>query len=324
MTPDEAFEHIRAAVEAGHPAHAYLVVGQVRGEGGALAERILRLLFGEGELRVHPDVHFLAPALKSRIISVEAIHEQLLEPMGKTAFQGGWKAGVIQGVDRLHPVAANAFLKMLEEPPPKTLFLLLTSQPEQLLPTIISRCQRVDLPDARNRQLAEPWRSRVLDILAREGLTTLTARAAAAADLAAILAEIKASAETEVDAELAEKASDSAGEMPEDEYAALVSARYRETRADFTATLMSWFRDLMALVAAPPSHSAYEDDAVTPLVNAARRGLLETRAARLSRTHAFHNIEAVEEFAASLERNMNEAALLGFLMDRVALGTEGA
>jgi hypothetical protein len=42
--------------------------------------------------------------------------------------------------------AANAFLKTLEEPAPKTLFLLLTDQPDAILPTIVSRAQRIDLP----------------------------------------------------------------------------------------------------------------------------------------------------------------------------------
>jgi hypothetical protein len=105
---------------------------------------------------------------------------------------------------------------------------------------------------------------------------------------------------------------------------ALVSSRYREFRSDFTATLMSWFRDLMALRAAPPSHSAYDDSgAATPIVNEAKRAVLETRAAKLTRAAAFANVEAVEAFATSLDRNLPEVAVLGFLMDRLMFGTEG-
>ena len=113
-------------------------------------------------------------------------------------------------------------------------------------------------------------------------------------------------------------------EASKDAVDALISSRYREFRSDFTATVMSWFRDLMALRAAPPSHSSYDESGVgTPLTNEAKRSVLETRAARLTRAAAFSNIEAVEEFATSLERNLPELAVLGFLMDRLAFGTEG-
>ena len=109
-----------------------------------------------------------------------------------------------------------------------------------------------------------------------------------------------------------------------DSVEALVSSRYREFRSDFTATLMSWFRDLMALRAVPPSHSSYDDSGVaTPLVNEAKRSVLETRAAKLTRTAAFANVEAVEAFATSLDRNLPELSALGFLMDRLMFGTEG-
>jgi DNA polymerase III gamma/tau subunit len=74
------------------------------------------------------------------------MHEQILEPMASTSFSGGWKVGVIIGADRMEAPSANAFLKSLEEPSPKTLYLLLTDSPDSILPTIISRSQRIDLP----------------------------------------------------------------------------------------------------------------------------------------------------------------------------------
>ena len=326
MTVDEAYDRICRAIDAGRPANGYLVVGGVRGLGAELADRVLRRLYGgEADLAAHPDIHRLAPEKKSRIISVDAMREKLISPMDMTSYQGGWKAGVVLGADRLKAEAANAFLKTLEEPPPKTLFLLLTERPEQLLPTIVSRCQRVDLPDARARLLDEPWRERVIDVLAAETLKGPTARAAAAARLATLLEELKETAEELVDGEVA-AADDGAGEeASKDAVEALVSSRYREFRSDFTATLMSWFRDLMALRAAPPARSPGNDtSAGVPLVNESRRAVLETRAARLTRAAAFANVEAVEEFATSLDRNLSELPVLGFLMDRLVFGTEGA
>ena len=325
MTVDEAYAQIAKAVAAGRPANGYLVVGGVRGMGGELSERVLKLLFGDGDLRAHPDVHRLAPEKKSRIISVEAMRTRMIDPMAQTAFQGGWKAGVVYGADRLKTESANAFLKTLEEPPPRTLFLLLTEQPEQLLPTIISRCQRIDLPDARGRMLEEPFRSRVIEILAGDRLKGVTEQAAAAGRLAAILEALKAKAEELVDEEVDTADAGPGEEASKDAYDALVASRYKEFRTDFTATVMSWFRDLMALVAAPPSHMS--DDGMsdeTPLVNETKRAVLESRAAKLSLTAAFRNVEAVEAFATSLERNIPELPLLLFLMDRVRFGVEAA
>ena len=59
-----------------------------------------------------------------------------------------------------------------------------------------------------------------------------------------------------------------------------------------------------------------------PLVNEPRRTVLERRARKITRTQAFRNVEAVEAFAASLDRNLPELPTLGFLADRLAFGTE--
>ena len=150
MDVSEAFSLIGRAIDTGHAAHGYLIVGDVRGNGADLVRRVLLKLFPNETAQVengsHPDVVTLAPEGKARIISVDAMREGIVEPMSTTAFSGGWKVGVIYGADRLRPESANAFLKSLEEPPPQTMYLLLTDQPDVILPTIVSRTQRVDLP----------------------------------------------------------------------------------------------------------------------------------------------------------------------------------
>jgi DNA polymerase-3 subunit delta' len=66
--------------------------------------------------------------------------------LGLTAEAGGWRVVIVDSADELNVNAANALLKSLEEPPPRALFLLVSSQPSRLLPTIRSRCRRLDLP----------------------------------------------------------------------------------------------------------------------------------------------------------------------------------
>ena len=65
--------------------------------------------------------------------------------LGLTAGEGAWRVVIVDAADELNPNAANALLKSLEEPPPRALFLLVTSEPSRLLPTIRSRCRRLDL-----------------------------------------------------------------------------------------------------------------------------------------------------------------------------------
>lgn len=60
--------------------------------------------------------------------------------------RGGWRVAVIYPAQAMNLITANALLKVLEEPPPQTVFLLTTDAPDRLLPTIVSRCRRLPLP----------------------------------------------------------------------------------------------------------------------------------------------------------------------------------
>ena len=62
------------------------------------------------------------------------------------AYQGAWRTAVIMHAERMRPESANALLKTLEEPPPRSLMILVTSQVDALLPTILSRCQFLKFP----------------------------------------------------------------------------------------------------------------------------------------------------------------------------------
>jgi DNA polymerase-3 subunit delta' len=65
--------------------------------------------------------------------------------LGHTAAEGTWRVVIVDTADDLNPNAANALLKSLEEPPTRTVFILLASEPGRLLPTIRSRCRILPL-----------------------------------------------------------------------------------------------------------------------------------------------------------------------------------
>ena len=74
----------------------------------------------------------------------------------RQSFQGAWKVAIVADAHRLNVAAANALLKTLEEPPPDSLIILLTSRPSSLLSTVRSRCQKVPFEPYPDRPGAHP------------------------------------------------------------------------------------------------------------------------------------------------------------------------
>lgn len=77
-------------------------------------------------------------------IPVDAVRD-LKTFLGRTADEGAWRVVIVDSADELNLNAANALLKALEEPPRRTLFLLVVAQPQRLLRTIRSRCRTLEL-----------------------------------------------------------------------------------------------------------------------------------------------------------------------------------
>jgi DNA polymerase-3 subunit delta' len=106
------------------------------------------------EANQHPDVTVLSPEEDSEYIKVEPVRE-LIADLALTAHGRGYKVAILSPADALYPNAANSLLKTLEEPSPRTLLMLVTSQPARLLPTIRSRCSRLRLPGPTRERAAE-------------------------------------------------------------------------------------------------------------------------------------------------------------------------
>jgi len=322
MTFDETFQLVKRALDVGRPANGYLIVGAVRGHGMDLAMRVTQTLFCTGgekpcgvcdscyrvAQRIEPDVHWIFPEMKSRVISAEQMREKLLAEVSQTSLAGGWKVGIIVGADCLNNTSANIFLKTLEEPPERTLFLLLTDTPQRLLPTIVSRCQRIDL-DA-FRELGEPWRSSLLETLASPFYRSPVERMVSANQLQAILEGMQVKAEECVKAEAA---GDAKVEDSDDVFKAKVSARYREMRMDFLISFMRWFRDLFVVRSGGAEWVHYTE----------KLDVLKERAARLTLAQTFYNLNAAEELARQFNRNLKEETVLAYAVDRIFHGVEG-
>ncbi|MBO1075293.1 DNA polymerase III subunit delta' [Roseomonas marmotae] len=164
---DHAARALADVANSGRMHHAWLLTGP-RGVGKAtLAFRFARwLLAGRPETepplylppehatfrRVaaggHADLRNLAPNAGERgvkmMIRVDEVR-QVPRFLSLTAAEGGWRIVLIEQAEAMNAEAQNALLKTLEEPPPRALLLLTTAAPDRLLPTIRSRCRRVDL-----------------------------------------------------------------------------------------------------------------------------------------------------------------------------------
>lgn len=90
----------------------------------------------------HPDVRIITPDKKTLNIKIEQVRA-LQKEAYYLSYEGSWKIFIIDDAHRLLDAAANAFLKILEEPPSKMITILVTDNLHALLPTIVSRCQIV-------------------------------------------------------------------------------------------------------------------------------------------------------------------------------------
>jgi DNA polymerase-3 subunit delta' len=100
-----------------------------------------------------------APPAKSETLSKQIKIDQIRELqtfLSVGSHRGGLRIVLVRPAEAMNPATANALLKSLEEPGPRTLFLLVSSRPERLLPTIRSRCQAVEVAAA-GHETALDW-----------------------------------------------------------------------------------------------------------------------------------------------------------------------
>ena len=101
-----------------------------------------KFVLGQPYGNVHDFIYFNGFEKKQLNIT-KAAAWKMIQTLSLMSFEGGYKIMLIWAPEYLHPSAANALLKIIEEPPAKTLFLLVTSQADQLLTTILSRTQKI-------------------------------------------------------------------------------------------------------------------------------------------------------------------------------------
>ena len=168
---DAALDLASAALRGGRPPHAWLITGPPGIGKATLAYRMARYLLrygatteGPADLsvlkddpvarqvaaRAHPGLLVLKRGINPKSgkpqteLPVDEVR-RLSGFFGMTAGAGGWRVAILDPADDMNENAANALLKQLEEPPEKAMLILLSHRPGRLLPTIRSRCRRLEL-----------------------------------------------------------------------------------------------------------------------------------------------------------------------------------
>jgi DNA polymerase-3 subunit delta' len=250
----------------------------------------------------HADAHWVRPESKSRVITIEQMRELMREIQLKPT-EAQFKVAVVAGADRLNQQAANAFLKTLEEPPARSVLILLSTEPQRLLETILSRCLRLNFGGEGLRKpdpAAVEWLEQFSTAAATEQ-RSLLGRYSLMDVLARRLAEIRAGVEETLKArsplERYEDVEKDLREKWEDELTAAVEAEYRRRRAELLLMVQWWFRDVWLHTLGVGKE----------LLKFPKLKGSEKLAARLKPFNALENLQVLERIQRTLYTNVQEA-----------------
>ncbi|GAB4331805.1 MAG: hypothetical protein Kow0099_03290 [Candidatus Abyssubacteria bacterium] len=341
-----AVRTLRAAMYKGRVAHAYLFVGPA-GVGRKLTASIFAKslncerpegvepcedcstcrLIGQDK---HPDIRTVVPTKRSSTIGVEQVAE-LLPFAYMRPVKGKVKVFILSEADRLGVQAANKLLKTLEEPPPATVFVLVTERPESVLPTVASRCQPVkfgklrtesvarileadfgveparaafaaELADGqvtRGLQFADPTRLETLVNVVRS-MEHFPGRLRAYDKLLAFFQDEHARLTEQAQAKISVEVEAMTSEMKsslEDRRKSFVDRHYREFLNDCLGVFLTFYRDLYVL-------KKTSDEAM--VINRNRLDLLREQTKKISVSSILQNVLALEETSRYVSHYVGE------------------
>jgi DNA polymerase-3 subunit delta' len=308
FTRNGAFEYLSRAYERGRLGHAYLISGPPGSGKRGLASDLSNLLFGSKSADVFgsppPGVYLAEPESKSRRIVIDQVRT-LEHALQMRSANGHRKIAIITDADRLQPQAANAFLKTLEEPPNDSLLLLLSSMPEVLPDTILSRCVAVPLA-ASEKTEALPEENELVELLGQaataEGQGIQPAYQLARgfhrllAQLREAIQEENAAALKRDEARYRNTTDGAWLDEREDYYKSLTESQYVRQRSRLVEILFLWWSDVLR---------ANTGVARRELPKARKK--TETLGSRLKTPEILRRIRRLEEMRDHLGRNIQEA-----------------
>jgi len=279
---------------------------------------------------IHPDVHVLRPQKASRTISIGRVRE-LQRDISLKPLTGTYKVAIIVEAERMKHEAANSLLKSLEEPPPRTIFILTCEDTSGLLPTVLSRCQRINFmpvsPVAIKDILVkergiDPRQAEVISRLAEGSVSTAFAYCdpdeaewrrtlldgvSESRDVLSVFEESGRLHDyfKRYRKDLAASISKQHEELGEEEVAARTKGLLLQEISRILAIYLSWFRDLLV------AKVAESDDLFTNIDRAAD---IRRAARSMSNEEIIRRIEEIDEIALKISGNINQKIALDLLL----------
>jgi DNA polymerase-3 subunit delta' len=326
---------LQRSLERGRLAHAYLFTGHQLDQLEALAGTLAKTLVCQHPVKKgsapidccdqcrpcrkiehlnHPDVHWVRPESKTRVITIDLMR-QLMQEINLKPSEASHKVCIIVAADRLNDKAANAFLKTLEEPPANSILILLSTEPQRILETILSRCLRLGFTGDGPRSLPVDqmrWLN-IFSELAAAGQKSLIGRYRLMDVLLRKLNEMRATIEQTLSArsplERYEDAEQNLRERWENELKAAIEAEYRRQRADLLLALQWWLRDVW-LRTLNSRNPASDSEPGAGLLNFPDIPGTAHVAQRVSSKDAIENLRIMEQLQRWLGTNVQEALAL--------------
>jgi DNA polymerase-3 subunit delta' len=349
---EQGVQLLQRSLERGRLAHGYLFTGHQLDVLEGLARTLAKTLnclhpIKRGAVAVdccdqclscqkiengnHADVFWVRPESKLRQIRIRQIVRRenspprvLLDAINLKPTESQYKVAVIVAADRMNEEAANAFLKTLEEPPPHSVLILLTTEPQRLLETILSRCLRLNFAGEGPRPLAPAqmeWLAAFSELAAAER-KSLLGRYRLMDVVLRKLNELKANIEQTLSARSPlEQYQDAEKELRdkwEGELAAAIEAEYRRQRVDLLVVLQRWLRDVWLQALAKSEGTGQPAQGEAPRSEALAGELLsfpgmagpKRLAQRISPPDAMENLRIMEQLQRWLSTNVQEALAL--------------
>ena len=317
-------ERFKNVVQNGRVGQSYLINGDNVAELEEFLKSLLPLIMCESlgvngdpcgmcrkcerlEAEVYEYLYDLRPRSKTRMIVVEHLNE-FQRKFNLKVPAGYLKVGVIVEADRMVDQAQNAFLKTLEEPPEGTLFILLTTNPKGLLPTIQSRCQLLSISENRldySQYVTEDLLSALPSLKRGAGAKVALSVCAVISETLAKLEKEAAENAKEFKAKLLdgwEEISSDRKKKVDSEVDAFTAAQYRQGRESVLSLLETWFSQLTMLA----SGVAKADLEHADLLNS----IDDDYIAQLDCSAVLQQLEAVETLKSDLASHVNEGLAL--------------
>lgn len=304
---EDIVKHFKSSIELGKVSHAYILNGEKGAGKKTLASVVAKSLQCEtggpdpcgkcksclqAESGNQPDIIWVNHE-KPNVITVDEIREQIVNDVDLKPYSSRYKIYIVPDAQLMNPAAQNAFLKTLEEPPEYTVIILLTSNVDKILPTIISRCLVL------NFKPIEP-----LDVIEYliQNLEVDSAKARFCADFAQ--GNLGKAVRLAISPDYNELKEDSIRllsniqDMDIDDIIRAVKSmgKYKLDITDYIDIMTMWFRDiLMVKISNSPNKTIFKNE----------YSVMKKQASRISYEGIERILEAMEKLKVRLEANVN-------------------